>query len=179
MCWYFWQRRGRPLGRVPICLRHEPENVTRRRDTHRAVPRRQRIGIRRFSNRSYCLDVARCGTLVGLSAARLCFVVPIASGAHWQAIETRLFLRPTALKLPESRVRVPPFPHGMPYLSGSYALSAPGQGQCRADDLRRNALEEGYAGQLTVDFPSIANFWRPLVILFTSKDRVASIIVLS
>jgi hypothetical protein len=52
-----------------------------------------------------------CGRFAGMGRALLCFVVPIATGATGQVVETtQSFSLSTALIMPGSRVRVPPFP---------------------------------------------------------------------
>ena len=52
-----------------------------------------------------------CGRFARVGCALLCFVAPTCNGAPWQAVEFTSYLEPTtALIMPGSRVRVPPFP---------------------------------------------------------------------
>jgi len=55
--------------------------------------------------------VQSCGKFAGISRARLCSVVTIATGVPWQVIEFKAYFeRSSELIMPGSRVRVPPFP---------------------------------------------------------------------
>src|SRR6185437_6690725 len=65
-------------------------------------------------------DLFACGKPAGIGRARLCSVVPIATGGPWQVVESKGYLdRSSRLIMPGSRVRVPPFP---PIESKSCAL---------------------------------------------------------
>ena len=56
-------------------------------------------------------DPNSCGSLAGLGRAQLRLVVPVATSAPWQVVEsTRYLEQTTGVIMPESRVRVPPFP---------------------------------------------------------------------
>ncbi len=67
---------------------------------------------------------ARCGNFAGISRARLCFVVPTATGGPWQVIEFKAYLeRSSKPIMPGSRVRVHPFPNSREARSATTSIN--------------------------------------------------------